>query len=167
MRFFVDIPRFSRFFTKDLSSLITRRSLVQTLPPQPLKKGLTRWVSPFFSHFGKGLRRCYPVMRPASGARWDKASARCLRQMKGRRLIRSGRKLQGSAQARSSFRAPQGGTMLQPVPSHRWRMQRGRRQWTAVEMSSRPPRRRRNCGHRKAARSDNPEVVRQDFPNEY
>ena len=35
MRLFVDIPRFSRFFTKDLSSLITRRSLVQILPPQP------------------------------------------------------------------------------------------------------------------------------------
>ena len=35
MRFFVDISRFSRFFTKDLSSLITRRSLVRILPPQP------------------------------------------------------------------------------------------------------------------------------------
>ena len=38
MRLFVDIPRFSRFFTKDLSSLITRRSLVQILPPQPKRK---------------------------------------------------------------------------------------------------------------------------------
>ena len=38
MRLFVDISRFSRFFTKDLSSLITRRSLVQILPPQPKRK---------------------------------------------------------------------------------------------------------------------------------
>ena len=57
--------------------------------------------------------------------------------------------------------------LLQPARSPR-REKRGRAAGggcsgpafsAAVGISSRPPRRRRNSGHRKAARSDNPEVV--------
>ena len=74
-----------------------------------LKHSPPHWVGCVLSFSGQIRAHVFRVMRPASGARWDKAPARCRWQKKGRCLIRSGRKTGGSAKARTVFRAPQGG----------------------------------------------------------
>ena len=102
--------RGAKLLNNILPTLITRRSQVRVLSPQPLKERRTQTGAPFFLRFRVGVRfRTFRVMRPASVSSLGIAPSRCRRQMQGGRNYRSGRKIGGKAKARTIFRAPQGG----------------------------------------------------------
>ncbi len=78
--------------------------MVQILPPQPLKHSPPIGWAVFLSLSGRIRAHVRRVMRPTSGARWDKRPARRRWRKQGRPLIRSGRKTGGKAEARTVFR---------------------------------------------------------------